>query len=99
MCFSLEYRALGRLVKLVLGYYFGIVILFTIVMVGYFYSGRGLKFLGSTTQAPWWNALVLTFSVFNNIGFSPTNDSLARWSNDAFVLIIFALLILLGNTA
>jgi Trk-type K+ transport system membrane component len=47
---------------------------------------------------PWWVALYLTFSAFNNAGLTPFPDNLARFVSNVPVNLIVAFLIVFGNT-
>lgn len=63
--------------------------------------GAALLFLARLGEAPvgklaWW-AVFHSVSAFCNAGISLQDDSLAAWSGDAGVLLVFALLIVVGG--
>ncbi|RPA86361.1 hypothetical protein BJ508DRAFT_322019 [Ascobolus immersus RN42] len=97
---GVEYRSLKVLAKVLIGYYLGFhlfgVICFLPFIHAKSYYGKIVDNVG--VSKTWWAIWTSSMS-FLDVGFSLTPDSMVSFQSNAFILLIGAFLIIIGNTA
>ncbi|KYQ91832.1 transmembrane protein [Tieghemostelium lacteum] len=96
---DIEYRALGKLVKIIsiyqlVSYMIGFLVLGIYISTNK-YTKKIMKHNGVST---WWFALFETLSAFNNAGFSLFSDNVVQLNQYPFILLVLCILVVLGNT-
>jgi len=92
-----EYRALVHLTRTVLGYWVGVQLTAWLSLCAYFTVFPNPVFGDSTWAMVWWS-LFGSISAFHNAGMTIRTNSLNDFNAEPCVLLVFGLLILLGNT-
>jgi potassium uptake Trk family protein len=96
---GIEYRSLKTLATVLLGYYIGFHLLGVVVFTPWIVktspwtdivSGLGLN--------PVWWGIFTPASMFNDLGFTLTPDSMVSFQNSVLALFLGAFLIVIGNT-
>lgn len=96
----LEYKALRMVLKIMLGYWFVSHVLGFLIFFSYFAFGEGQiqdKFY-MEGLTPFWHALYLTVSSFQNNGLVMTPSSVMDFAESPILLNTVGALIILGNT-
>lgn len=96
---GIEYRSLKTLAKVLIGYnffftVFGIVILTPWIVRSAQYSAV----VKSIDETPGWWGVFTAFSMFTDLGFTLTPDSMISFQQAALPLIVGCFLIVIGNT-
>lgn len=96
---GIEYRSLKTLAAVLLGYYFGFYILGVVVLLPWIVRTQPWKaYVESVGQsAVWWGIFTPT-SMFNDLGFTLTPDSMNSFEYAVVALLFGAFLIIIGNT-
>ncbi|CAM6098420.1 unnamed protein product [Calypogeia fissa] len=95
---TVEYRALVVISRVVLCYYFGVQI------IGFIMGAQLLRFpnAGEIVKSkginPTFYAFYTSTAAFSNSGYYLTNDSMIAFQKSSFLLILYTILPLLGNT-
>lgn len=93
-----EYRALGWVLSIVITYWTSVIVV-SFLLLG-IYSSQDpwmSSICASRSIDPWWFALFTAVSSFHNAGFSVFQDNLIPVYNNAYVLIVVSMNIMLGN--
>eukprot|EP00931_Biecheleriopsis_adriatica_P051380 TRINITY_DN29796_c0_g1_i1.p1 TRINITY_DN29796_c0_g1~~TRINITY_DN29796_c0_g1_i1.p1 ORF type:complete len:754 (+),score=141.91 TRINITY_DN29796_c0_g1_i1:74-2335(+) len=96
----LEYKALGKVLKIMIGYWLGVHAVAILIVYSYFRFGRGEiqeKFRSEGLQHHW-HALYLVVSSFQNNGLVMTPSSVMDFVKSPLMLCVIGVLIMLGNT-
>eukprot|EP00397_Hematodinium_sp_SG-2012_P025120 GEMP01026217.1.p1 GENE.GEMP01026217.1~~GEMP01026217.1.p1 ORF type:complete len:670 (-),score=78.93 GEMP01026217.1:191-2200(-) len=100
--YGLEYEALRKMLKILLGYWVGVQLLGWVslcIYLRFFRQDFMDKFETAETQHTVWDALYLAVSAFQNNGLTLNPSSVESFAEEAFPMTVIMLLILLGNTA
>eukprot|EP00667_Euglena_gracilis_P005617 EG_transcript_5650 len=92
-----EYRALGVMMWIIFGWFFGVTLVSHLLLSLYFWNVRRDVFDHHALN-PGWFALFHSVSVLNNCGMCLLASSLMEFQTDYFVLIWSAALTLVGDT-
>jgi len=94
---QIEYMALVHLTRTVLGYWIGVQLTAWLSLCAYFAVYPNPEIGGKSWDMVWWS-LFGTISAFHNAGMTIRTNSLNDFHDEPFVLLVYGLLILLGNT-
>lgn len=96
---GIEYRSLKLLAKVLVAYYIFFHLLGVVCLVPWIHSLKGYKnYVESVGVDPTWWAIYTSQTMFNDLGFTLTPDSMISFQRATFVLLITAFLIVIGNT-
>lgn len=96
---GIEYRSLKLLAKVLVGYYLFFHLFGVICLVPWIHSLKGYKdYVISVGVDPTWWGIYTSQTMFNDLGFTLTPDSMISFQRATFVLLITAFLIVIGNT-
>ncbi|KAF2864571.1 hypothetical protein K470DRAFT_203962, partial [Piedraia hortae CBS 480.64] len=98
---GIEYRALKTLAMTLICYYIGFHLFGLIVYLGWIQSsgkGRYRQVIRSGGVKPVWWGIFQPASMFNDVGFSMTPDSMMSFQTAVVPLLFGAFLIVIGNT-
>lgn len=97
---GIEYRALKTLAVVLIFYYIGFHVIGAVSMIGWIMTEDhwGNVVRSDGVGRPWWG-LFTAASAFNDLGFTLTPDSMYSFQRAIFPLLMFAFLIIIGNTA
>ena len=95
-----EYRALGMLLWIVLGYYVAFILIggFIFTMIYSFDHGARQVQERNNQTSPVWPGIFLSLSAFQNVGISVLPDSLVQFQRDTAILLMVSTLTHVGNT-
>lgn len=95
---GIEYRALKTLALILLGYFFFLHIFGIVCLLPWIYhTSYGSIVTGDGQGRAWWG-IFTPASMFNDLGFTLTPDSMVSFQTATFPLFIGTFLIILGNT-
>ncbi|PVH88767.1 hypothetical protein DL98DRAFT_555735 [Cadophora sp. DSE1049] len=96
---GIEYRALKTLAIILIGYYVGFHVLAWVCFLPWIMSSDkyGSILTGQHIGRPWW-AFFTSSSLFNDLGFTLTANSMISFQDAVFPLILGSFLIVIGNT-
>ncbi|KAH7336336.1 cation transport protein-domain-containing protein [Rhexocercosporidium sp. MPI-PUGE-AT-0058] len=96
---GIEYRALKTLAKILIGYYVGFHVLAWVCFLPWIMNDKTFGSVVTTQHIgrPWW-AFFTSASLFNDLGFTLTPDSMISFQTAVFPLIFGSFLIVIGNT-
>lgn len=96
---GIEYRSLKLLAKVLVAYYVFFHLFGVVCLVPWIHSLKGYKnYVESVGVDPTWWAIYTSQTMFNDLGFTLTPDSMISFQRATFVLLITAFLIVIGNT-
>ncbi|CAK3828938.1 Potassium transport 1 [Lecanosticta acicola] len=96
---GIEYRALKTLAGILICYYVGFHILGLLVLLPWIVRSPHYKdVLMSQGQSPGWWGVFTPASMFNDLGFTITNDSMVSFQTAGVPLLFGSFLIVIGNT-
>ncbi|KAI5954570.1 TRK1 [Candida jiufengensis] len=96
---GIEYRAVKLLIKIVVIYYLGFLLIPSVMFTIWVYCMPHYKnMLNGLAIVPGWWAFFTVQSSFNDLGLTLTADSMSSFNKNAFVQIISSFLIVIGNT-
>ncbi|KAK0105984.1 hypothetical protein ONS95_004491 [Cadophora gregata] len=97
---GIEYRSLRLLLKIVLGYFFGLHIFGAICLVGWiqYAPAKYTEYLQETGQNKIWWAFYSSQTMMDNLGFTLTPDSMITFQDATFPMLIMTFLAYAGNT-
>lgn len=96
---TLEYRALLAIARLVLRFFVGVQIIgFVIGALYLLWSPNDTKIITGKDMNPTFYAFFTSTASFSNSGYYLTNDSMLAFQKSSFLLILYSILPLLGNT-
>ncbi|KAI5948642.1 TRK1 [Candida theae] len=96
---GIEYRAVKLLIKIIVCYYLGFLIVSSFMLLIWVYCMPNYKkMLHDNAINPGWWAFFTAQSSFNDLGFTLTADSMNSFHENAFVQILCGFLIVIGNT-
>ncbi|KAI5962331.1 TRK1 [Candida pseudojiufengensis] len=96
---GIEYRAVKLLIKIVVLYYLGFLLLPSIMFTIWVYCMPNYKnMLNDESIVPGWWAFFTAQSSFNDLGLTLTPDSMISFNQNAFIQIVSSFLIVIGNT-
>ncbi|KXT03511.1 hypothetical protein AC578_1641 [Pseudocercospora eumusae] len=96
---GIEYRALKLLAKILIAYYVGFHLLGMLILLPWIVSTepwKGIVQSGGTNPV-WWGFFTPA-SLFNDLGFTLTPDSMISFDNAVLPLLFGSFLIIIGNT-
>ncbi|VUC24994.1 unnamed protein product [Clonostachys rosea] len=97
---GIEYRSLKLLLKIVVGYFFGLHLLGVVCVIGWIHHAdpKYKEYLASTgSNINWW-AFYSAQTMVDNLGFTLTPDSMISFRDAIWPMIIFSFLAFAGNT-
>ncbi|PYH96087.1 ankyrin repeat-containing protein [Aspergillus ellipticus CBS 707.79] len=96
---GIEYRALKRLIVILVCYFVAIHLLGFVAFVAWILPNHHYSeiLIESGLNRSWW-AVFTAGSAFNDLGFTLTPDSMASFNTAALPLLVMTVLIVLGNT-
>lgn len=96
---GIEYRAVKLLIKIIVCYYLGFLIVPSFMLLIWVYCMPGYKtMLNDSAITPGWWAFYTAQSSFNDLGLTLTADSMNSFHENAFVQVLCGFLIVIGNT-
>ncbi|KAG4438610.1 hypothetical protein IFR05_005893 [Cadophora sp. M221] len=97
---GIEYRSLKVLLKIVVGYFFGLHIFGAICLVGWIQHApsKYTEYLQETGQNKIWWAFYSAQTMMDNLGFTLTPDSMITFQDATFPMIVMTFLAYAGNT-
>lgn len=96
---GIEYRSLKLLAKVLVGYYVFFHLFGIVCLLPWIHSMGSYKdYVKSIGVDPTWWAIYTSQTMFNDLGFTLTPDSMISFQRATFVLLITAFLIVIGNT-
>ncbi|TID30102.1 hypothetical protein CANINC_001326 [Pichia inconspicua] len=97
---GVEYQSMKLLCKIVSAYYIGFHILAIVFFVPFAATKKSYQpLLREDGISPTWWAFFTSMSSFNDLGYSLNSTSMVLFAQNAYVLIVSAVLIIIGNTA
>ncbi|KAH7409274.1 putative potassium ion transporter [Cadophora sp. MPI-SDFR-AT-0126] len=96
---GIEYRALKTLAIILIGYYIGFHVLAWVCFLPWIVNNEkyGSILTSQHIGRPWW-AFFTASSLFSDLGFTLTPDSMISFQDAVFPLILGSFLIVIGNT-
>jgi potassium uptake Trk family protein len=96
---GIEYRALKTLAKILIAYYVGFHILGMVVLLPWIRHTQPWKgVVTDAGQSPGWWGVFTPASMFNDLGFTLTADSMISFQGAVLPLLFGSFLIIIGNT-
>ena len=97
---GVEYRSLKLLLKVIMGYFFGLHLLGAICLVSWIHTApaRYTDYLRSQGQGETWWAFYSAQTMVNNLGFTLTPDSMIHFADATWPMLIMTFLAYAGNT-
>ncbi|GAP93344.2 putative low-affinity potassium transport protein [Rosellinia necatrix] len=97
---GIEYRSLKLLLKIIIGYYFGLHLLGAIALVPWIHKApaKYTDFLAELGIGKTWWALYSSQSMINNLGFTLTPNSMISFRDATWPMFIMTFLAYAGNT-
>ncbi|KAJ5214636.1 hypothetical protein N7449_001805 [Penicillium cf. viridicatum] len=97
---GIEYRSLKLLLKIVVGYFFGLHIFGAICLVGWILHAdpKYRDYLAECGQGNVWWGFYSAQTMINNLGFTLTPDSMISFQDATFPMILMSFLAFAGNT-
>ncbi|EME81574.1 uncharacterized protein MYCFIDRAFT_107046, partial [Pseudocercospora fijiensis CIRAD86] len=96
---GIEYRALKLLAKILIAYYVGFHLLGMLILLPWIASTQPWKgIVRADGQNPVWWGIFTPASMFNDLGFTLTPDSMISFDNAILPLLFGSFLIIIGNT-
>lgn len=96
---GIEYRALKTLAKILVCYYLGFHILGMMVFLPWIlHTQRWNNVVTEIGQSPGWWGVFTPASLFNDLGFTLTPDSMISFQDSVLALLFGSFLIIIGNT-
>ncbi|CAI7627704.1 unnamed protein product [Penicillium crustosum] len=97
---GIEYRSLKLLLKIVVGYFFGLHFFGAICLVGWILHAdpKYHDYLAECGQGNVWWGFYSAQSMINNLGFTLTPDSMISFQDATFPMILMSFLAFAGNT-
>jgi potassium uptake Trk family protein len=96
---GIEYRSLKTLATVLLGYYIGFHLLGVIVLIPFIIrTPPYTDYINSLNVTPAWWGIFTPASMFNDLGFTLTPDSMISFQNSTLALLFGSFLIVIGNT-
>jgi potassium uptake Trk family protein len=96
---GVEYRALKLLSKILIAYFVGFHLINAMMMMGWALGTDSYKpvYAEAGTNAVWWGFFTAS-SMFNDVGFTLTADSMSSFVNARYPLLVGSFFIVIGNT-
>jgi potassium uptake Trk family protein len=96
---GIEYRSLKTLAAVLLGYYIGFHLLGVIVLIPFIIRTPPYNdYIDSLSVRPVWWGIFTPASLFNDLGFTLTPDSMISFQTSTLALLFGSFLIVIGNT-
>ncbi|KAL4896829.1 cation transport protein-domain-containing protein [Aspergillus ambiguus] len=97
---GIEYLSLKLLLKIVLGYFFGLHLLGIICLVGWiqYAPSKYRDYIASCGINPIWWAFYSGQTMVDNLGFTLTPDSMVSFNDATFPMLVLTFLAFVGNT-
>jgi potassium uptake Trk family protein len=96
---GIEYRSLKTLAAILLSYFFGFHILGMMVFLPWIlHTQRYRNVVEEIGQSPGWWGVFTPASMFNDLGFTLTPDSMISFQSSVLALLFGSFLIIIGNT-
>ncbi|KAJ6118274.1 hypothetical protein N7471_013741 [Penicillium samsonianum] len=97
---GIEYRSLKLLLKIVVGYFFGLHLFGAICLVGWILHAdpKYRHYLAECGQGNVWWGFYSAQTMINNLGFTLTPDSMISFQDATFPMILMSFLAFAGNT-
>ncbi|SMR56893.1 unnamed protein product [Zymoseptoria tritici ST99CH_1E4] len=95
---GIEYRSLKTLVKILLSYYVGFHVLGMVVFLPWITNTYWQDTVRSFGQNPAWWGVFTPASMFNDLGFTLTANSMIGFQDSVLALLFGSFLIIIGNT-
>jgi potassium uptake Trk family protein len=96
---GIEYRSLKTLAAVLIGYYVGFHLLGVIVLVPFIIrTPPYTDYIDSLGVTPTWWGIFTPASMFNDLGFTLTPDSMVSFQTSTLALLFGSFLIVIGNT-
>ena len=96
---GIEYRALKTLAKILIGYFVGFHVLGMMVLLPWIlYTPTYRDVVVADGQSPGWWGVFTPASMFNDLGFTLTPDSMISFQTATLPLLFGSFLIVIGNT-
>ncbi|OQD66218.1 hypothetical protein PENPOL_c005G00866 [Penicillium polonicum] len=97
---GIEYRSLKLLLKIVVGYFFGLHLFGAICLVGWILHAdpKYRDYLAECGQGKVWWGFYSAQSMVDNLGFTLTPDSMISFQDATFPMILMSFLAFAGNT-
>eukprot|EP01112_Ceratiomyxa_fruticulosa_P020030 TRINITY_DN6709_c0_g1_i2.p1 TRINITY_DN6709_c0_g1~~TRINITY_DN6709_c0_g1_i2.p1 ORF type:complete len:632 (-),score=93.40 TRINITY_DN6709_c0_g1_i2:63-1958(-) len=97
---NLEYRAIWKLIWLVLFYYlFTLTVSFVLMGVRFTQTSTGKEYLKTNNVNGWWTSFFISTAAINNVGFTNVLNNFVPFSRDAWLILQVFTVVALGNTA
>ncbi|KAJ5824274.1 Potassium transport protein high-affinity [Penicillium robsamsonii] len=97
---GIEYRSLKLLLKIVVGYFFGLHLFGAICLVGWILHAdpKYRDYLAECGQGSVWWGFYSAQTMIDNLGFTLTPDSMISFQDATFPMILMSFLAFVGNT-
>ncbi|KAL6706338.1 low affinity potassium transporter [Coniothyrium glycines] len=95
---GIEYRALKELAVILVAYFVGFHLLGMVCLTAWINSTRFQAIPEAVGVSPTWWGFFTPASMFNDLGFTLTPDSMISFQQSALVLLLGSFLIIIGNT-
>lgn len=96
---GIEYRALKTLAKILISYFVGFHVLGMMVLLPWIlHTPKYKNVVLDIGQSPGWWGVFTPASMFNDLGFTLTPDSMIQFQNSVLALLFGSFLIIIGNT-
>lgn len=95
---GVEYMAIKLLIRIILVYYVGFHILAFVFLLPYFLHTHYRQEIRSQGVSPTWYSFFLAQSAFNDLGLTLTYNSTMLFGRCLYIMIIFSVFIIIGNT-
>ncbi|KAK4621802.1 Low-affinity potassium transport protein [Fulvia fulva] len=95
---GIEYRSLKTLAMILVCYYVGFHTLGMLVFLPWMAAGHYADVVTAADQNPLWWGIFTPASMFNDLGFTLTPDSMVSFQTSVLTLLFGSFLIIIGNT-
>jgi len=95
---GIEYRSLKTLALVLLGYFFFFHLLALVSFTPWIYTTHYGSRVTAIGQGRAWWGIFTAQSLFNDLGYTLTPDSMGQFETSSFVMLFGAFLIIIGNT-
>lgn len=96
---GVEYRSLKLLSKILVVYYIGFHLLALVFFLPFIFEKKNYRAdINADGISPTWWAFFTAQTVFNDLGYTLTSDSMMQFKENAYILILSSFFIVIGNT-